>query len=223
MRRAWDGFAREDAMHYVLVRDAPWEAEEFLATGRAQAEWALGLAGAGVARGRALDLGCGLGRVSAALAAHFERVDGVDVSAAMIERARALSPPANVHLTVGSGEDLAGFPSGAYDVVLSLMVFQHVTDAAVLARYLEEVARVLAPRGAALLHFDTRPEHVGRRALMALPDPLLPRDRRRFIRRVRRDPEWVRARALDAGLRIESEHAPGSAEHLLVLRLARAG
>jgi SAM-dependent methyltransferase len=128
-----------------------------------------------------------------------------------------------VHLAVGSGEDLAGYPTGAYDLVLSLMVFQHIADADVLVGYLEEVARVLAPGGAALLHFETRPQRGWRRALMALPDALLPRDRRRFIRRVRRDPDWVRSEAARAGLRVESERGSATAEHLFLLRRAADG
>ena len=43
------------------------------------------------ARALALDFGCGAGRLSRALAAHFEHVVGVDVSASMIETARALN------------------------------------------------------------------------------------------------------------------------------------
>ena len=47
--------------------------------------------GVTVSRGRALDFGCGAGRLTRALAARFESVVGVDVADAMLDKARALN------------------------------------------------------------------------------------------------------------------------------------
>ena len=45
--------------------------------------------GSPAARRSALDFGCGIGRLSQALAEHFDQVYGVDISPKMIELARA--------------------------------------------------------------------------------------------------------------------------------------
>ena len=85
----WDALGRRNAMGVILTREGragEWEFEEFLATGRAEvarfiAE--LSKVAPALPRRRALDFGCGIGRVTLALSEHFEHVTGVDVAASM--------------------------------------------------------------------------------------------------------------------------------------------
>jgi SAM-dependent methyltransferase len=170
------------------------------------------------ARGRMLEIGCGPARTAEAFAAVFERVDGVDVSPEMLRRARARPLPSNLVLTATSGADLAPFEDGAFDFVFSHLVFQHIDEEAVVASYLREVARVLAPRGLALLQFDTRPPSRLAAALGAMPDRLLPRSRRRHMRRHRRDPARLRTLARAAGLEPVGERGEAGPEHWFFLR-----
>jgi ubiquinone/menaquinone biosynthesis C-methylase UbiE len=92
------------------------------------------------ARGRVLDLGCGTGRSLPLLPPGTVAV-GLDPSWASLARARRRAP--TVPLVVGSAEALP-FRTGAFDTVLSGLVFCSVPDA---RRGLAEVRRVLAPRG----------------------------------------------------------------------------
>jgi SAM-dependent methyltransferase len=90
---------------------------------------------------RALDLGTGTGAGALWLAREFPqaRVTGVDISEAMIERARAkLSAELSgrVDFLVGDAERLP-FPDGSFDLVAQISV----------PVFFDEVARVLAPGG----------------------------------------------------------------------------
>jgi SAM-dependent methyltransferase len=125
-------------------------------------------------------------------------------------------------LTATSGADLAPFEDGAFDFVFSHLVFQHIPEEPVVASYLREVARVLTPTGLALLQFDTRPPSRLAAALAVLPDPLLPRRRRRHMRRHRRDPDRLRALARAAGLEPARERGAPGPEHWFFLRRSEA-
>jgi SAM-dependent methyltransferase len=105
---------------------------------------------------RVLDLGCGTGRFSAALAERaIARVWGVDASPEMLAVARE-KLPASVGLRQGRAEDLP-FRDGWFDRVVMWLVV-HLVDRPAAFR---EVARVLAPGGRlAVVSFAT--EHFRR-------------------------------------------------------------
>src|SRR5689334_15743533 len=89
----WDIAAQRDAMGYILTTGEPWETDAFYAHGRQEIDACLnrldGLGLRGDRRARALDFGCGTGRLTQALADHYARVAGVDVSPTMIDLANA--------------------------------------------------------------------------------------------------------------------------------------
>jgi ubiquinone/menaquinone biosynthesis C-methylase UbiE len=91
--------------------------------------------------GRALDAACGTGRHTAYLASRGHRVAGVDATPAMLEKARARVPSAD--LRVG---DLAHLPfdAGAFDLAVCALALSHLSapEPAVA-----ELARVLRPGG----------------------------------------------------------------------------
>ncbi|MDX2193984.1 MAG: metalloregulator ArsR/SmtB family transcription factor [Gemmatimonadales bacterium] len=90
------------------------------------------------------DLGCGTGRLLAALAPHVRRVIGVDGSREMLEAARgATAELANVELHQGELDALP-LPDGAADLAVLGLVLHHLPDP---ARVVAEAARVLAPGG----------------------------------------------------------------------------
>jgi len=213
---SWEDFAQRDPQYYIDPTLGPGvDLDEFREGGRGIVDWAVSWAGELPACGRALEIGCGVGRNTVHLARHFEHVDGVDVSPSMVRAALERGMPDNVTLHALSGRDLQPLPDAAFALAFSHLVFQHMESGADIASYLREVARVLAPGGVAVLHFDTRPATLGVRLAHRLPDALLPRDRRRGIRRTRRGADEIRGYGSAAGLRLEDERDPGSADHWL--------
>lgn len=101
-----------------------------------------------------LEIGCGYGRLSLALAPKMGRLLGLDVSAAMIDEARRRAaglPQAEFRVT--SGEDLGFVLKEAFDVVLACDVFPYLIGAGrgLGRRHVAEAARVLRPGGALLI------------------------------------------------------------------------
>ncbi len=212
----WESFARADPQYYIDPTLGPGvDIEAFREGGRGVVDWAVQWAVDLPSHHHALEIGCGVGRDTVHLARHFERVDGVDVSPTMVRRALQRGMPDNVVLHALSGHDLQPLPDDTYDLVFSHLVFQHIADPEVIATYLRETARVLVPGGVATLQFDTRPASRLISLLQRLPDSALPRDRRRSIRRHRRSAQWLRATGAQAGLRLEAERDPSSADHFM--------
>jgi SAM-dependent methyltransferase len=98
-----------------------------------------------------LDLGCGIGRMAAALAPRCRSVLGLDVSPGMVAEARRrCAGPGNVRFEVTAGEDLAALPGAAFDLVLAVDSFPYMVQVGrgVADRHVEGAARVLRPGGA---------------------------------------------------------------------------
>lgn len=204
-------------MFYVASNRRDWTPRDFYTQGAELAEWILHWADP-QDRQRMLEIGCGAGRMLMHLARHFERAQGVDISPEMIAAARCADLPDNVELTVSSGIDLAPLSEETFGFVFSFQVFQHIPDRTVIASYLAEISRVLSERGKAALQFDTRPDSRARRLALRLPDPVLPRTRRRFIRRYPVPAAWLGEQLRGAGLDVLDERSPGTGEHWLLCK-----
>jgi SAM-dependent methyltransferase len=107
-----------------------------------------------------LEIGCGIGRFQAALAASVRSIAGTDISAGMIETARQRCAGLdNVRLLHCSGRDLAPFPDASLDVVFAVDSFPYLvlSGGELVERHVAEAARVLRPGGRLLiLNFSYR-------------------------------------------------------------------
>ncbi|HWX74458.1 MAG TPA: class I SAM-dependent methyltransferase [Solirubrobacteraceae bacterium] len=104
--------------------------KQFFATGRHQVKKLLDAieqcTGASPARTRALDFGCGVGRLTLPLAERFEHVYGVDVSTSMLREAERNASEQHVSNVEWIETPRLSELSGRYDLVLSTIVFQHI-------------------------------------------------------------------------------------------------
>ncbi len=115
-----------------------------------------------------LDLGCGIGRVAAALAPRCHSVLGLDVSAGMVAEARRRNAAlGNARFEQTAGRDLDALPGAAFDLVLAIDSFPYIVQAghSLVDRHVEGAARVLRPGGAlAVLNFSYRGDEAADRA-----------------------------------------------------------
>lgn len=155
----WNEMGRLDPCWAILVDPARkyggWETEdgqkEFFATGEEVIDRLMRyLEGRGVtvSPGKSLDFGCGVGRLTRALAARFESCDGVDISESMVSRARELNAGIrNCRFHVNPRPDLQLFESESFDFIFSTIVLQHVPTRLGIERYIAEFVRLLRPGG----------------------------------------------------------------------------
>jgi trans-aconitate methyltransferase len=152
--RHWNELGRQQPFGAILTGSGgeliAWNPDEFFSTGRADATRFirdLDRIAPQVARRSALDFGCGVGRVTRALAEHFDSVVGVDVAETMVSRARALNGDRpNCQFVRNRSVRLRRFSDSAFDVVYSRLVLQHVPPR-LLRRYIPELVRVTAVGG----------------------------------------------------------------------------
>ena len=95
--------------------------------------------------GRALDFGCGVGRLTQALGRHFNTCVGVDISQSMVQQAQLLNKLQHCRYIATSDIPLP-FPEGAFSFIYSNIVLQHIPRR-FAKKYLHEFVRVLSPGG----------------------------------------------------------------------------
>jgi SAM-dependent methyltransferase len=163
MRADWNQRAGEDAYYYVAFGRRDQEDEEFFATAADVLRLLTGEWKRLPARGAALEIGCGPGRLMRPLSRHFDEIHGVDVSEEMVRLARErLAGTPNAHAHVTSGADLAAFRDGTFDFVYSYAVFQHIPSRDVVFHYLREARRVLKTGGILRCQINGLPPHARR-------------------------------------------------------------
>ena len=154
MQRDWDERARENARYYVNTERQDWTDDDFFRSGeRTVAEEILTdminiCQGKDPGQMRVLEIGCGAGRVTRALAGRFGEVYGVDISGEMIRQATAaLADRPNAHVRQNNGKDLAVLGDLVFDFAFSSIVFQHIPSREIVENYVREVHRLLRPGG----------------------------------------------------------------------------
>jgi SAM-dependent methyltransferase len=109
-----------------------------------------------VPRGRALDFGCGVGRLTIPLSHHFEEVVGLDVSEGMLAEARRNSAGRNIAYL--PSDDALSQAQGSFDCVTSVIVLQHIPVARGMALLAGLLARV-GPGGGCIVQLTTKRNH----------------------------------------------------------------
>jgi SAM-dependent methyltransferase len=152
MRSDWDARARTEATYFIVTGREGWTDETFFASGEENVRQHILTDLENICHGmdprqmRIVEIGCGAGRLTKALAAIFGEVHALDVSPEMIRLAREkLAGIPNIHLYANNGTDLRVLPDVPFHFAFSFIVFQHIPDAAVVESYVRDVHRVLAP------------------------------------------------------------------------------
>ncbi|MCC5024897.1 MAG: class I SAM-dependent methyltransferase [Candidatus Synoicihabitans palmerolidicus] len=151
-KTVWEKLARQDPFWAVLIDPTKtghrWQVDEFFATGRTAVDNDIDYLVhqlPALRKDAVLDFGCGVGRLSQALATHCAQVTGLDVAASMLEQARLHNQHGKrVTYVHNSARNLSRFPDAQCDMVYSVITLQHI-PASLIRGYLREFMRICRP------------------------------------------------------------------------------
>lgn len=179
----WEAFGRTDPLWAILTwegtQDGRWDETAFFKTGVeqiAESLQQLRQRRISLTPGRALDFGCGVGRLTQGLAAHFDQVTGVDISETMVSLAREKNRFGPKVTYVASKSPSLPVDDRSIDFLYSFIVLQHMPND-VAVGYIRDFGRVLAPGGIAMFQAPShrtkrRLSYAVKRALQNYASPL---------------------------------------------------
>src|ERR1051325_7754523 len=135
IHRQWTTLGEQDPLWAILTRpgkeSGKWNPDEFFQTGIDEIDKTVQTAINRVAPFNlecAVDVGCGVGRLSQALARHFDRVIGIDVSGPMIDTANRLNRFPDISEYIHNvAPDLRVLADSSADLVYSNITLQHMS------------------------------------------------------------------------------------------------
>jgi ubiquinone/menaquinone biosynthesis C-methylase UbiE len=160
--KAWEDWGSLNPMYAILTDPKYRQGDDvasFLQTGEGVEATLAELDRLGLCRRRqsALDFGCGIGRLTWVLARHFDSVEGLDIAQSMVAQARALHRDLNnCRFDVHRGQDLRRYRDDSFDLVLCLLVLQHLPSRDDIVSYLAELTRVVRPGGALVVQLPSK-------------------------------------------------------------------
>jgi SAM-dependent methyltransferase len=149
----WEALARNDALGAILTDQTKsggkWQLDEFMATGESEVvtvmEHLRQIGHEPDFGGAALDFGCGVGRLTQALARRFASCTGVDISKEMVSQAERLNKYPHCRYVVNA-ESRLPFRDGEFAFIYCNIVLQHVPKR-FAEEYLREFVRILGAGG----------------------------------------------------------------------------
>jgi SAM-dependent methyltransferase len=168
MKNVYDELAARDPLWAILPEPdkigKKWDASALFESGRVDIQDTLDWIqsnGLRLRTGRALDFGCGVGRLTQALAEHFDSVDGTDSSPQMIDIANKYNKssrhPGTVNFWLNGESDLSLFDSSKYDLVISFRVLTAIPPALSL-KFVSEFYRLAKSGGVVVFAVPDRVE-----------------------------------------------------------------
>jgi SAM-dependent methyltransferase len=173
----WDRHAAADPLWTVLSfpdkSGGRWSLHEFMHTG--EREIALLFHRFGELQlpprcRRALDFGCGVGRLTQALARRCDRAVGADISPVMIDLARRLNRyPERAEYVCTAATGLHTLADRSFDCIYTNIVLQHVPPETA-EQYLNEFFRLLEPGGLLVFQLPSHRDSPRDAEITAMPD-----------------------------------------------------
>ncbi|HUK56434.1 MAG TPA: methyltransferase domain-containing protein [Nitrospiria bacterium] len=164
LKKHWDDLSKTDPLWAILTepdkKGNRWSPDEFFETGRKEIDALMnhvGSLGIRLPRNKALDFGCGVGRLTQPLAEYFNEVWGVDIAAPMIDRAREYNTHGvRCRYILNDTVDLKRFPNNEFDLIYTNITLQHIGPD-YTKNYLSEFLRVLSPQGLLIFQLPSHP------------------------------------------------------------------
>lgn len=164
VNKDWEVLAQQDAMWAILTNPDKagnkWGEDDFFKSGRNEIEvvfkYLKEYKYLPVDNFKALDFGCGVGRLSRALSSLFSIVDGIDVSPTMIAKANALNTDLNDKVFFFVNQHTRTFyEDNTFSFIYSSIVLQHIPYPQQI-EYIKEFTRILKPGGVLAFQIPTK-------------------------------------------------------------------
>lgn len=154
LQKNWDEFGKTDPLWSILTskdkKGNKWSIDEFFKTGEEEIATVMKhieLLSDSMPRRRALDFGCGVGRLTQALADYFDEVYGVDIAKSMIDLAEKYNSHGNrCKYYINDKNNLKLFTDSSFDFIYTNIVLQHI-EPKYVKRYIKEFIRILSKKG----------------------------------------------------------------------------
>lgn len=160
LKENWDTFGKVNAQWAVLNKKGKKSnLNEFFKTGEEEIKKvmdSLSKKQIKLNKGKALDFGCGMGRLTQALAPYFKKVYGVDISPSMIGLAKKHNKyPDKCKYLLNDKDNLSIFKKNSFDFIYTNIVLQHMKQEYSL-NYIKEFLRILKPKGILLFQIPSK-------------------------------------------------------------------
>lgn len=158
----WNELCQYDPLWAILTdenkKDGKWDKNEFFKTGEHEIDDIIKYInsfGLNINTERALDFGCGVGRLTLPLANYFKEVHGVDISQSYIDLADEYNDSKEkVLYHVNESYDLKLFPDYYFDFIYTNITLQHIKPS-ISKKYIKEFLRILSPGGMLIFQLPT--------------------------------------------------------------------
>jgi len=174
LKKNWNELGKKDVF-FAIISNERLHSDEFFAIGKEEIEGVMRHAntiGLIFDRLKALDFGCGVGRLTQALGDYFDEVCGVDIAPSMIDLANKYNRYANkCQYFVNEVDNLQIFPEKSFDFIYSNITLRHMEPRYSKA-YIKEFLRILFPKGVAIFYLPAVSSL--RKKILSCVKPLIP-------------------------------------------------
>jgi len=153
LRKNWNELGKRDAFGNILtdpMKKGMWDQDMFFKNGEEEISSLMTyieLLKFKIQRTRALDFGCGVGRLTQALCRYFKDCYGIDIAPSMIALANKYNKYGDkCRYFLNESDDLKLFEDGSFDLIYSNIVLQHMKPE-YSKKYIKEFLRILKPGG----------------------------------------------------------------------------
>lgn len=163
LQKNWDEFGRIDPLWAILTlpdkKDNKWDINEFFQSGQKEIDDIMHYTqsiGISFPRRRALDFGCGVGRLTQALCNYFDEVCGVDIAPSMIDLSKKLNRyEGRCSYFLNERDDLKIFEDNKFDFIYTNITLQHMKPV-YSKKYIQEFLRILSPNGVLIFQLPSQ-------------------------------------------------------------------
>jgi len=165
LEKNWNRFGQIDPMWAILsingTKGNKWNIDKFFNSGKHEIDTVMKQIkslGLNIQNETALDFGCGIGRLTQALAIYFNKVSGVDIAESMIDQANKHNQQGEkCKFYQNNTDNLSIFHNSSFDFIYTNITLQHI-EPKYSKKYISDFIRILKPNG--LLVFQIPSERV---------------------------------------------------------------